>query len=251
MDIGGRSIRWLLAAALIGGAAVLESVAVALVWRPCAGQMLNGSILVGGAYPTEFTDACLAAMDGAHVFPLLAAGEDFTWAAASGTASAALLASAWLLLLPAFAVRGWTWLMTALPGLSTLGGVAAVAVWSLEGSRGGWSTGTWLLLLANLSVPVALLALRRAGLGGTVLVRAAVVAVAAAAPGVLSRIAEFYLSVMLSDANWDTPPGTGWLTAAFCCAAAVGTAVGWWRSRARGPAGSYAGGQPEREPAPS
>lgn len=46
----GRSKLWLLSAALMAAGAAPEAAAVTLYWRPCAGSMLNGSILRGYRY---------------------------------------------------------------------------------------------------------------------------------------------------------------------------------------------------------
>lgn len=243
MDIGGRSIRWLLAAALVAVAGLLEATAVALVWRPCAGSMLNGSILLGYAYPTEFTQPCLAAMDSASVYPLLEAGQDFTWAAAAGTTAAILLALSWLAVLPALAVTETSRLVAALPSLLVLGGAGTSALWPSPAGT-GWATATWLLVLASLAIPPALLALAGAGVRGGLLLRATVVLLAATAPGAASRAVDYLVSIFTSDANWDTPPGTGWVTATLCLIAAVVTFVGWSRSGAPQAVASYAGAQP-------
>lgn len=249
MDIGGRSIRWLLAAAMIAVGALLDGLAVWLVWRPCAGSMLNGSILVGYTYPTEFTDACLQAMNGHPIFPMLGT-TDLTSTGILGTIAAILLATAWLVLLPALRLPGWTRLIAGLPSLLVLLGVATAAHSTLNVTTSGWP-GSRPLLLANLAVPVALIALARAGIRGAALGRAAIVVVAAATPGALSQAFEYLLAIMLSDAFWDTPPGTGYLRVAFCLAAGIATAFFWWRDRARGASASYAGGhQAARDPEP-
>lgn len=242
MDIGGRSIRWLLAAALVAAGAVLDAVAVTLVWRPCAGSMLNGSILVGYSYPTEFTAACLQAMEGSPVFPMLGT-TDVTSAGILGTIAAASLATAWLVVLPVLRVTGWKQLLAALPSVLVVLGVAVAAASTATGATTHWP-GSRPLLLASLSVPVALLALTRAGIRGVGLRRAAVVLLAAATPGAISQGIEYLLATLLSDAFWDMPPGTGYLTAAFCLVATVITFVGWSRSRAPQAVASYAGAQP-------
>ncbi|GAB3815298.1 hypothetical protein GCM10028820_12510 [Tessaracoccus terricola] len=244
MDIGGRSIRWLPAAVLLAVGAALHAVAVWLVWRPCAGSMLNGSILVGYRYPTEFSDACLAAMNDNPIFPMLGNSDGAT--GLLGTAAALALATAWPAVLPAFGLRGWHRPVAMLPSLLVITGALLTAL----GAGDGWSgPGGTLLLFANLAVPAALVALARAGVRGATLGRATVVALAAATPGLISQAAEYVVAITFSDAFWDKPPGTGWFTSAFCLVAAVVTAALWWRAHARGPVASYAGDRPAHEPA--
>lgn len=59
-------------------------------------------------------------------------------------------------------------------------------------------------------------------------VRTAIVAVAATAAGTLHQIAEYIAAVVLSDANWDSPPGSGSGIVVLCLLAAVATVALWW-----------------------
>jgi len=55
---------------LIVGGATVYAAAVTLYWRPCAGSMLNGSVLHGYRYESEFSNYCLVAMGQAPGFHL-------------------------------------------------------------------------------------------------------------------------------------------------------------------------------------
>jgi hypothetical protein len=65
-------------------------------------------------------------------------------------------------------------------------------------------------------------------LAGLLLVRSAIVALVAASPGLFHQIAEYMVAVTLSDANWDSPPGSGYFTVIMCLLSALATTVFWW-----------------------
>ncbi|MEA4943456.1 MAG: hypothetical protein VB080_03360 [Propionicimonas sp.] len=67
--MGGRFWYVFLSVALVA-AGLAAGVATWLEWLPCQGSMLNGSVLVGGQYLNDFSDACLARMDGSDALPL-------------------------------------------------------------------------------------------------------------------------------------------------------------------------------------
>ena len=63
---------------------------------------------------------------------------------------------------------------------------------------------------------------------GVLWARCAVVALVATSTGLFHQITECIAAIVLSDANWDAPPGSGYFTVAMCLVAAIATAVFWW-----------------------
>lgn len=224
----GRSKFWLLSAAMIAAGAALEAAAVVLYWRPCEGSMLNGSILRGYRYESEFTAACLAAMDQATVFGLPQPGSGWTVVGSLGAAAGVLLAAAWLVLLPALRLPRMVTLAAALPGFLGITLVIHSAVMSSgPESADGW-LGRALPALIEVSALLALLIIAAAGVGGLLLVRSALVVLAATSTGLVHQIAEYIAAMVVSDANWDSPPGTGYFTVVMCLLVAIATALLWW-----------------------
>ncbi len=230
--MGGRSKLWLLSAALIAAGAALEAAAVSLYWRPCAGAMLNGSILSGYRYESKFTTECLATMDRAPMFMLPAPGSGWTLIGSLGAGAAILLAGAWLVLLPALRLPRLVSLAAALPGLLGIALVLNAIVLSLGSAPVDDGLGRALAVLIDVSLLLALLTIGAAGVEGMVLARSAIVALVATATGHFHLIAEYIAAVVLSDANWDAPPGSGYLIVGMCLLSAVATAALWWLDRA-------------------
>lgn len=224
----GRSKLWLLAAALIAAGAALEAAAVTLYWRPCAGSMLNGSILRGYRYDSDFTAECLTAMDEAPMFALPQPGAGWTLIGSLGAAAAILLASAWLVLLPALRLPRMVTLAAALPGVLGIATVidAAVMSWGPETADAG--LGSALAVLSDVSALLALVVIGAAGITGLLLVRSAVVALVATSTGHFHQMTEYIAAIVLSDANWDAPPGSGYVVVVLCLLAAISTVVLWW-----------------------
>ncbi len=247
------SKRWPLAAALIAVGAALEGAAVTLLWSPCAGQLLNGSALQGYRYDSEFTAACARAMDEAPLFVLPQTGQGWTAAGSLGALAGVLLATAWLVLLPTLRVSGRVRLIAALPGVISLGLVGAAVVGSLAPGALDEGIDSFLVMSGELSAALSLFALALAGVGGSLLIRYGIVAFAATSVGFFHQVAEYLFAIGLSDANWDVPPGAGYLTVATCLVAAAATAVPWWRDNrpARVPSGTPAAAPPAWQPSPA
>ena len=225
--MGEKSRLWLVSAGLLAAAAALIAVAVASYWQPCAGSMLSGSVLNGYRYGPDFSDACLAAMDNAAMFPLPLPGEGWTLIGALGLSALVLLAAAWLVLLPTMRLPWLAKLAAVLPALASI----ALAVLSLVASL---APADWMLsVLSSLGVLIevtALLALVVIGVGGSTglgFLRYVIVLGASTAAGWLHQIFEYLAAISLSDANWDSPPGTGYFTVAMIVASAVATAGLW------------------------
>jgi hypothetical protein len=78
------------------------------------------------------------------------------------------------------------------------------------------------------SALLALVVIGAAGITGLLLVRSAVVALVATSTGHFHQITEYITAIVLSDANWDAPPGSGYLVVVLCLLAAISTVVLWW-----------------------
>jgi len=226
--VGGRSKLWLLSAALIAAGAALEAAAVMLYWRPCSGSMLNGSILRGYRYESEFTAACLAAMDRAPMFVLPQPGLGWTLMGSLGAAAAILLAGAWLVLLPALRLPRMVTLAAALPGLLGIALVINSAVLSLGPETADDGLGRALTVLIEVSALLTLLTIGAAGVAGLLLARSAIVVVAATSTGMFHQTTEYIAATVFSDANWDAPPGSGYFTVVMCLLATIATVLLWW-----------------------
>jgi hypothetical protein len=218
--MGGRSKLWLVSAGLLAVAAGLAGAALALYWQPCAANMLTGSVLNGFRLEPEFSTGCLVAMDEASGFPLPVDG--WTVVGVLGLFAVALTAAAWLVLLPTVRLSPMGRLVVALPGLVVLGVAVASAAAALDPAGDGLPS--WPYLLVEFSMLPALFVLANRGIERALLVRYVVVALGATGIGLFHQMADYILALGLSDANWDSPPGTGAFTAVgmFCAALLIG-----------------------------
>ena len=200
----------LLVAALAGG------VATWLEWLPCRGSMLNGSVLLGYQYPTDFTDACLARMDSSHAVPLAAGALE------AKALSALLLALGWLMFaarlrLPAI-LRG----LVLLPVIPV--GWYAVQTWSARETASTPDTTAAIVLIELTAFLASVVIGRKLSIEDGR--RPALIGVGAvSAYGLLHQIGDYLLMTIWSDANWDSPPGTGYPTVALIAVSGVLVAV--------------------------
>jgi hypothetical protein len=213
---------WLLAAVLMLASAVAAGWSTYLYWLPCRGSMLSGSIIyrydhVGPA----FSDACLRRMD-----------EYQGWESALYVLATALAGLAWLTLVYGLRRRPGTMAVAALPGLATLVLAGAMSIAD--------ATAEVFILLLSLTIELAAavafltipvwhpdLDLRR-------LVRLVVVLWGTTAFGAIHTIAEFIVMVNFTEADWDTPPGFGYLTVATLTISAILTVFMTLRAPKRG-----------------
>lgn len=222
--MGHTSHRWLLSAALIALGAAFDGAAVTLYWRACDGELLNGSVFSPVQSGVGFSDSCFVAMDQAAMFPLPELGDGLTLVGALGAVAALLLASAWLVLVPAFQVPAKVRPVAALPGILGI----ALVVEGVVASLVPWPDYPdflfiGLAVLLSLSGPLALMILADARVTWPGLGVAAVVVFAATAPGSGQQILDFFVMLSLSHADWDKPPGSGYPTAALLLVAALAT----------------------------
>jgi hypothetical protein len=202
--------------------------------------MLNGSILRGYQYESEFTAECLAAMDRAPMFVLPQPGWGWTLTGSLGAAAGILLAGAWLVLLPALRLPRLVTLAASLPGLLGIALVIDSVVMSFGPETADNGLGGALAALTEVSALLALIIVAAAGIAGVLLARTAIVALAATSTGLVHQISEYIVAMAFSDANWDAPPGSGLFTVAICLLAAIATMLFWWRDEGAPPTRSAA-----------
>ncbi|GAA1430436.1 hypothetical protein GCM10009616_15030 [Microlunatus lacustris] len=216
---------WFISAVCLLVAGGAAGVATYLFWLPCRGSMLDGSILgLGGGI--EFSDACLERMDSGTPFPCPEAlGEGVTASAMFAAAAIAVTALAWLPVALGLGWRARSRLVALLPVAATL----LLAVRSYPGAQGiVGSAGNAPLWLAVevLGLAAVLLVFRwEIGAGSALLIRLLVLSWGATAFGIVHQSGDYILMIATSSANWDVPPGTGYITSALLALAAAVTMV--------------------------
>lgn len=180
-----------------------------LYWQPCAGSMLIGTPF--DPFPTgTISQACTTQMDAGPGFPLVEQG-------ATVSSAAGFVRTMALILLALAGVA----LATRVPGLGILGTFPAILTLALAGRTlfplGDPYDGVFELLMGPIELMAivaycALVATRsepRPGYFATV----AVLLLATTSAGFGHLAADYAVMIGISQANWDTPPGTGYLTA--------------------------------------
>jgi hypothetical protein len=217
----GQSVRgqrwpWLLTAVLMFASAAAAIWSTYLHWLPCRGSMLNDSILSGSA--ADFSDACLRRMDAGLPSPSTFDADDRApWASELGVAATVLAALAWLTLV--FGLR-WslrTKAVAALPSLAAFV-VAVVCGVALVGAT-SYPDEFFLVRLRVAIDAYALLALImiliwQPEVRGRRSLRLLLVLWGTTAFGWVHANAEWIAMGFFSAANWDVPPGTGYLIGA-------------------------------------
>jgi hypothetical protein len=187
-----------------------------LHWLPCRGSMLRGSIIHDYGYDydgSRFSDLCLRRMD----------GDEGPWESELQVVAMALLGVAWLTL-----VLGLRWQartkLAALPGLATLALAGAEAIGVAALGQDGEVLLILLMAGIELSALVALVAIL-SDVDSPRYVRLLVVLWGTTAFGFIHVATEWVTMTSFSAANWDTPPGTGYLTVATITISAILTAI--------------------------
>lgn len=222
--MGGHSKLWLVSAGLLASAAGLAGLAVLSYWQPCS-QFLTGTMPREYTLEAGFTPACLAAMGDGPGFPV--PGDLQGAVGLLGSVAALLLPLAWLVLLPTVRLSPLAQVVVALPGVLGL---------ALVGARLASLTSAVLdstHVLIEVSAGLAIVVLGASGVSGWRLVRYAIVLVAATATGLFHVAADYYVTLGVTAANWDDPPGTGIFTVVVTALAAVTTLVLWLHDRHR------------------
>lgn len=202
---------------VVAGAAAWRATLVS--WSSCAGATsLASSILASYLEAIEWSDACYVQMDGGGFLHWPDPG-----AADAAATSMVVTAAAWLVL-----VAGVRWsllarLLAAGAGSVTL--VLGVVTWTAdragsEALRGDLMLAVDVTALAAFAAVVVTWRCDHYAFG-----RAAVAWLAAASFGAGHMLLEYLAMVTVSAANWDTPPGTGYLSAWFLAASGVAIIV--------------------------
>ena len=205
-----------MAVGLMLAAAAFAAWSTYLHWLPCRGSMLRGSIIHGYDYDYdggEFSDLCLRRMD----------GDQGPWESELQVVAMVLLGVAWLTLILGLRWQLRTKALAALPGLATLALAGAVAI-----GDAALMDGEVPLILAvgiELSAVVALVDLMTESDAAGRRFRLLVVLWGTTAFGFIHFATEYVTMTNFSDANWDTPPGTGYLTVATITVSAILTAI--------------------------
>lgn len=212
---------WIVSGLCLVLAALTGAVATYLWWLPCRGRMLVGTP-VGPAFSDALLgSACIERMNEGTPFPLA------TEAALSApgllvlaTATMVLVAVAWLVPVVTEQLKAARRIAAALPALVVLA-VALLGIGIAYRLPGAEELGYPLDLLVHLPIVVALVALLTAPVRHRW--RYLVASLALSSMGFLGLVAEYLVMVRWSEANWDAPPGSGYLSAAFLllCGVAV------------------------------
>ena len=192
--------------------------------------MFSGTIVRGYTYGPDFSEACLRRMDGGLPFPSTPdPAEQAPWASELGVAAAALVGLAWLALVLGLRWSLRTKAVAALPSLATFV-VAIVGSLALADAARGPDDllPAWLLLTIDGSAVIALIMILawQPEVGGRSLMRLLLVLWGSTAFGLVHGIVQWgAMTSFFSDANWDVPPGTGYLTGAVLVISAVLTVI--------------------------
>lgn len=202
------STRWLVSAGLLGAGAALQAVAVRLAWLPCAGQGIDA-----------FSPECLGAMDGTSPLPVIIEPEVLALPEVLSIGAMVVLSLAWLVQLPSIRTGWLPRAALAAPSLLVLAAALTLAIDAPVGA---------LLVAIDAASAVALIVLFAARFlepdGHRV--RYAIVLAGATATSFAHLMLEYSLAVGRSDADWDVPPNTGYVTA-IGLALAAAVVAGW------------------------
>lgn len=204
---------WWAAWALLVGSAAAATASLVLHWRVCQGSMLQGSVLRGYAIgEVGFSDACLRRMDSSIPFPYPPEpAEQVAGASGLGGLAMALAALAWAVLVLGLRPRARVAVVAMLPSVVTLGlvGQALLAAGDPYRDPSAHSS-LWLLLGVEVAALVALAAIRpRTRSDARLLLPLVVVLWGSTAFGLVHAALDYGGMVLLSEADWDSPPGTG------------------------------------------
>lgn len=221
---------WVGAAALLMLAAAATACSTYLHWLPCRGTMLDGSVLAARPSVMNFSEACLRRMDTSTPFPYPPeVAEQAPWASELGAAAMALSGLAWLVLVLEVRSSRRDTFVAALPTVVSLAMAALCLAAAANRDRDPDAyTPLWLLLAVEVvAVPALVLVWRRQPeRGGRRFVSLVVVAWGATAFGLVHQVLDYFTMTAFSQANWDTPPGTGYGTALVLVLAAAAAAFG-------------------------
>lgn len=190
-----------------------------LGWVPCAGSMLEGTQFDPTPHEWDFSKACHEAMDHGDGFPISSWLESPLQQTVNGLNAVALLllGVAWLMLVRNRGIRGRIRILLAsLPGLLNLwlALVATVAfIWPPAETPAAGGITVLLMDVAGFVGAIVLLTASPTSLPAGNGIRVILVALAVTAPSLGHLLTDYMVMIGFSEANWDSPPGTGYLTA--------------------------------------
>jgi hypothetical protein len=219
---------WLLTAGLMLASAAAFAWSTYLYWLPCRGSMLEGTLIQpytsdGRSYE-EFQQLDPAIKARLFACERRMSGDDAPWTSELHIAATALAGVAWLALVLGMRWHLRTKAVAALPGLATLAVATGIALGGLD------QDGSFPLLLSlsiELCAAVALVALFawQRDIDARHYLRLLIVLWGTTAFGAIHTIAEYLAMIIFSERDWDTPPGTGYLTVATITISAILTAI--------------------------
>ncbi len=208
---------WFAAGVLLFASAALTAVSVHLHWIPCRGSMLDGTVF-GPTVTAEFTTACLSRMDTGLPFPYPPEiAEQASWTSELGAIAMVLAVASWIVLVLGLRLRWETrWVALIAAVAPTL--VAVMGLFAALNRRrdpdayiSGW---LWIAVDVVAVVVMVVLWRRNTDLRSGVLPGLTFVLWGATAFGMAHGIVEYVGMAAFNQNNWDTPPGTGWITVA-------------------------------------
>lgn len=206
---------WQAAGAVLLTAAAAAGAAVYLHWIPCRGSMFNGTVFEPRA-SGDLPDACLTRMDTGIPFPSPPeVAEQAPWALELGALAMGLAIAAWIVLVLGLRLRRQTRLAGLLAAVapSVLAVMAGSAALDRQRDPDAY-TSEWISLAVEVMAVVVLIAfwLRHDDLRHGLFPGMVLVLWGATAFGAVHGIADYVAMTMFNQNNWDTPPGTGWIT---------------------------------------
>lgn len=227
-DQGHSRWPWFAAGALLLTSAAAAAVAVHLHWIPCRGSMLDETAFAPRGV-RELSSACLARMDSGLPFPYPPEiAEQAPGASQLGSLGMGLAALAWIVLvlgLPLRAEARWIAMVAAVvPGLMAVGAIVAAQdrTRDPEAYVSGW---LWIAVEVVAVAAMIMLWRRNVDLQNGMFLGLAIVLWGSTAFGMIHGITEYVAMTLFNQNNWDTPPGTGWMTVAVLVLAGCGAVV--------------------------
>jgi len=201
-----------------------------LHWLPCRGTMLEGTIIqprVGdGRSYEEFEKLDPAVKATLFACDRRMAGDQGPWESELNVVASALLGVAWLALILRLRWQPRTKALAALPGLATLALAGVVAIGDAANGEDAFlpMIVLWSIELSAATALIAILAWQPE-VHGRHMRRLVVVLWGTTAFGFIHLMAEYTIMTNFSDRNWDSPPGTGYLTVAVIALSAILAAI--------------------------
>ncbi len=190
-----------------------------LGWVPCAGSMLEGTQFDPTPHEWDFSMACHEAMDHGDGFPISSWLASPLQQTVNGLNAVALLllGVAWLVLVRNWGLQGrLRILLASLPGLVNLwlAVIATVAfIWPPAETPAAVGITILLMDVAGFVGAIVLLTASPTPLSAGSGIRVILVALAVTASSLGHLLTDYMVMIGFSEANWDSPPGTGYVTA--------------------------------------